>query len=69
MTASLSRVLFMEYRTTIQAIGKVEAMVVATILEIRSSPAWEYITVFGTLSSSFGFLLPCQLFWNDAVMW
>jgi len=40
-TASLVRVLFMEYNMTIDAIGRVEAIVVATILEIRSSPAWE----------------------------
>jgi hypothetical protein len=41
MTASLLIVSWIEYRTTIEAIGKVEAIVVATILEIPSSPVWE----------------------------
>ena len=59
ITISLLRLLCIKYSTTIDTIGRVEAMVVAKILEIRSSLAWEYTIVFRTSSLSVSFLLAC----------
>ena len=59
ITISLLRLLCIKYSTIIDTIGRVEAMVVAKILEIRSSLAWEYTIVFRTSSLSVSFLLAC----------
>lgn len=51
-TATLLRILWIKYNMIIDAIGSVEAMVVAMILEIRSSLAWGKLPYLGYFLSN-----------------